>query len=143
MTGCVECGKAYIKIKPWQKYCNTKCKDAVHRRTDRYKLWEKEYMKEYKFSPVFKYNVQKQGAKRRGIDFLLTFEEWWNFWEPHWENRGTAPDNYCMARFDDTGPYVIGNVYLSTISDNCALSAGVTNIGSRDKTTGRFINEDN
>ena len=36
------------------------------------------------------YNTQKSGAKKRGIAFLLTFEQWWSVWEASgkWENRG-------------------------------------------------------
>ena len=34
-----------------------------------------------KDTPRYKYWSHIKGAKRRGISFLLTFEEWWRIWE--------------------------------------------------------------
>ena len=43
----------------------------------------------------------KFGARKRGISFLLTFDEWWKIWQDsgHWEERGTKGGQYVMARF--------------------------------------------
>ena len=59
-------------------------------------------------------------AKRRGIEFLLTFEEWLKIWmdSEHWHERGIRKYQYCMARFGDKGPYAVGNVKIITNEEN-------------------------
>jgi hypothetical protein len=60
------------------------------------------------------YNSHKYHAKRRGIGFNLTFEEWMTIWTESgkWELRGVRRGCYVMARFGDVGPYAIGNVKI-------------------------------
>lgn len=67
-----------------------------------------------------KYSVQKACAKRRGIGFYLTFEQWWNIWQQSgkWNQRGCKKGQYVMSRYNDTGPYKIGNVYIQTVESN-------------------------
>ena len=67
-----------------------------------------------------KYNCQKSKAKQRGIEFTLTFEEWWDTWEQSgkWEQRGCRKGQYVMSRYNDTGPYAIGNVFIQSCEDN-------------------------
>src|SRR5215469_18965083 len=45
-------------------------------------------------------------AKQRGIEFLLTFQEWLAIWHDSgkWAERGCKQGQYCMARFGDKGP---------------------------------------
>lgn len=71
-------------------------------------------------TPKGKYSFIKRRAKRRGIEFFLSFEEWWKLWQEsgHWEERGKKLGNYQMCRHGDEGPYSIGNVYIATISQN-------------------------
>lgn len=63
---------------------------------------------------------QKCSAQRRGIEFLLTFEEWLRIWEDsgHLHERGKFKHQYCMARFGDRGAYVVGNVFITTMEEN-------------------------
>lgn len=63
---------------------------------------------------------QKMHAKRRGVSFLLTFEEWMMIWHNSgkWEQRGRCRGQYVMGRFGDQGPYAVGNVYICTSSEN-------------------------
>lgn len=68
------------------------------------------------------YSVQKGQAKSRGIPFELTFEEWWELWEPYWDNRGKGQDNYCMGRYKDEGAYAVGNVSIITCRENRELA---------------------
>jgi len=117
-----ECGTEYDKVKPWQKFCQTKCKRRVRTLEKRESEYKAEYMPEYAKGPRFKYNVQKQTAKRRGIEFLLSFEEWWSFWEESWDKRGKTKDEMAMCRYGDKGAYEVGNVYLDTISNNSKLN---------------------
>jgi hypothetical protein len=69
------------------------------------------------------YTIQKSNSKRRGIEFLFTFEEWSQWWldTGKWEQRGKGRDKYCMQRYNDTGPYSPSNVYCGTNSENVSL----------------------
>ena len=69
------------------------------------------------------YTAQKANAKRRGVEFLFTFEEWKQWWldTGKWEERGKGRDKYCMQRYNDTGPYSPSNVYCGTNSENVSL----------------------
>lgn len=72
--------------------------------------------------PRHKFRVAKADAKRRGIPFLFTFEEWWEFWgqDDRWSRRGRGGDNLVMARNGDTGPYAPWNVHCCTYAENQA-----------------------
>lgn len=132
---CKQCNNDYTKNKPWQLYCCVGCKNKHNARYDR------EYAKEYAQTPVFKYNVHKQTAKRRGILFELSFEEWWAYWEPHWQHRGRGKGFLCMSRYGDSGSYVLGNVYINTYEEN-SKEASEKQDQLRDTNTGRFTSAD-
>jgi hypothetical protein len=77
-----------------------------------------------------KYRWHKNGAKSRGIDFLFTFEEWYDFWlqSGHWHERGKLSGQYAMARHNDIGPYQLGNVcIISNIENNSFAHKGNKN----------------
>ena len=59
-----------------------------------------------------KYDSHKRSAANRGVEFLLTFDEWWEIWEPHYENMGVGKGKMCMCRTLDAGPYAVGNVRI-------------------------------
>jgi hypothetical protein len=63
---------------------------------------------------------QRYGALQRGIQFLLSAEEWWSIWtmSGHWNARGSGRGRYCMARYNDAGPYAVGNVRIITNEEN-------------------------
>lgn len=67
-----------------------------------------------------KYQQHKRNATHRGIDFLLSFEEWLDIWEQSgkWNLRGNRPGYYVMSRNGDNGPYSIGNVYINSFENN-------------------------
>lgn len=67
-----------------------------------------------------KYHTHKAGAKSRNIDFLFTFKEWLSFWidSGKWEQRGNKAGQYCMSRFNDTGPYSKENVFIQLSAKN-------------------------
>lgn len=54
------------------------------------------------------------------IQFLLTFEQWWQVWQDSgkWEQRGIGRDAFCMARNNDVGNYEVGNVTIKTQAAN-------------------------
>jgi hypothetical protein len=63
------------------------------------------------------YWYHKGRAKQRGIKFELTFTEWKTIWRTalgkNWmKKRGRYRGQYQMARFNDQGPYAIGNVEI-------------------------------
>jgi len=66
--------------------------------------------------PRERWRVHRGHARDRGIEFTLTFEEWWKIWQDsgHWDQRGQGSNEYCMARHNDTGPYAVGNVSIIT-----------------------------
>lgn len=66
---------------------------------------------------------QRSDAKRRGIQFQISFNEWCSWWKaqlgPDWfELRGRNADNYVMARKGDKGSYKLGNVICLTMAEN-------------------------
>lgn len=64
--------------------------------------------------------TQKNNARMRGIEFLLTYDEWLKEWQDSGvlELRGRGRNQYCMARFGDKGPYAVGNVKIILHGDN-------------------------
>ncbi len=76
-------------------------------------------------TPKGVYITQRENARRRGIDFLFTFEQWVKWWTkrlgPDWfSKRGRHANEYVMARKGDKGPYAVWNVVCVTASRNCA-----------------------
>lgn len=63
---------------------------------------------------------QKRNARRRGIEFHLTFDEWLSIWEEsgHLAERGIRKGQYQMARIGDCGAYCVGNVSIMTSDSN-------------------------
>jgi hypothetical protein len=82
----------------------------------------REYEKEFIKTPKGKYSVQKRKAKRRGIEWQLTFEDWWEIWQQSgkWEERGWGKYKYAMCRHGDSGPYSRENVFIDTNAGNLA-----------------------
>ena len=66
------------------------------------------------------YMEQRNGAKRRGIDWRFTLATWWRCWQDSecWRLRGRGGDSFVMARFGDVGPYSVDNVYFTTGREN-------------------------
>lgn len=81
---------------------------------------------------IFKklYTQQKSNAKHRGIEFLLTLDQWKSIWvaSGQWERRGRGIGKYCMCRNNDCGAYELGNVFIDLNTRN--ISDG--NIGKPD-----------
>lgn len=75
-----------------------------------------DYVRNYQKSPRGKFVIQRANANRRGVDWELSFDKWWEIWEKSgkWEQRGRQAGGYVMARIKDTGAYVVGNVKIAT-----------------------------
>lgn len=74
-----------------------------------------------------KFNNHKYSAKKRGIGFNFTLEEWCQWWEqnlgPDWfVLRGQGKDKYCMGRKGDVGSYHIDNVICISHSENSKMA---------------------
>lgn len=70
------------------------------------------------------YHFQKGGAKKRGIDWQLTFEQWLNWWisTGHINEKGRQKGKFCMSRKGDIGPYSLENIFCQLHSDNTSQS---------------------
>ena len=64
------------------------------------------------------YTVQRIGAKRRGIDWQFTYEEWLAWWGDDFDKRGIRKGELCMARYNDVGAYHPNNVRKATHEEN-------------------------
>jgi hypothetical protein len=66
------------------------------------------------------YTYQRQAAKKRGIEWAISLEEWLRVWidSGKWGLRGVGKGRYCMARNNDTGPYKVGNVSIQLCTTN-------------------------
>ena len=69
-----------------------------------------------------KYNRQRVGARHRGIEFNITFDEWYNLFLHHGVDKNDiekiSKDQLCLCRNNDCGPYSLDNVYVATRSKN-------------------------
>jgi hypothetical protein len=70
-------------------------------------------------APIAKFRSQRNAANWRGIEWRLTFAEWWRVWQESgkWAQRARAT-GYVMARHGDRGPYAIGNIKIITAGQN-------------------------
>jgi hypothetical protein len=89
-------------------YCSLKCRDRAARK--RTFAWRK--------TPRGQFIAQRDNAKRRGIEWQFTFEQWIEWWGNDLSKRGRKADDLCMARFGDKGPYAPGNCFKQTMKEN-------------------------
>ena len=69
------------------------------------------------------YHSHRGSAKKRGIPFHFSFEEWVHWWESelggNWlQLRGCRRGQYVMARLGDKGAYENGNVKCVLVEAN-------------------------
>jgi len=69
--------------------------------------------------------AQKHGAKRRGIEWRLTFDQWLDWWGDDIYQRGTGAMSLQMQRPHDKGAYEIGNIVKGHPKDNVRTSCNV------------------
>lgn len=70
-------------------------------------------------TPLVAYCKQKRRAAQRGIEWELTFPQWWSIWDAsgHWADRGKG-QGFVMCRVGDVGAYAVGNVFIATGRQN-------------------------
>lgn len=61
---------------------------------------------------------QRNGARRRGIRWELTFDQWLTWWGADLARRGQSPESLHLQRVADTGPYALGNIRKGHPRDN-------------------------
>lgn len=70
-----------------------------------------------------KWLQQKAVARKRNVEFKLSFFQWYDWWLSHgidkaepskWRGYNTP----AMGRYSDIGPYELGNIYLTTVGEN-------------------------
>jgi hypothetical protein len=64
------------------------------------------------------YKAQRANARRRGIAWDLTFDQWLAWWGADLVRRGVGPDRLQMQRIGDAGPYALGNIRKGYPRDN-------------------------
>ena len=78
----------------------------------------------YYRTPIGAYGSQRANAQRRGIEWQLNLQEWWQIWQASgkWSDRGR--DGFVMCRHGDLGPYALGNVFIGTSAENASTRKG-------------------
>lgn len=78
-------------------------------------------MRSLRANGAFKaYQHQLHTANVRGIKFEMLFSEWVSVWKASgkFSERGRGKGKYCMARLNDEGGYVVGNVHIDLNENN-------------------------
>ncbi len=124
---CENCKAPIVGRRSHAKYCSDACgnKVRVARFTQSAEGKARKIMlqRERRATLEGKYQAHKEGAGERGIEFKLTFDEWWGLWEPHWIDKRIGV--VCMCRFNDEGAYELGNVRIDTWQNNIREAKGL------------------
>lgn len=67
-----------------------------------------------------RWREQRYNSAKRDIPFMIPLPDWLAFWiaSGHYHQRGRRRGDYVMARFNDVGPYAIGNIKIVRVEDN-------------------------
>jgi len=109
---------------PHRPKCKTNwCRNVAARgRTECSKCRQRRFAREHPFA--YHYNALKQNARRRGIRFALTAEEFRRLWEDHpekWAEKAT-PGTVCEWQIDRIDPR------LGYTFDNCRVISKQRNV---------------
>ncbi|MNL17341.1 hypothetical protein D3C87_1384300 [compost metagenome] len=124
---CINCGQEVVNKRVDAIYCSNKCGNVI--RQSRYVPSDKSKEAVLKNQRIRRSTVQgkfkahKESAKQRGIEFKLTFDEWWVLWKPHWKDK--LQGELCMCRNEDKGAYELGNVRIDTWANNIREARGL------------------
>lgn len=110
---------------------------------------QQERSRKWRATPAGKYSEHKRFARQRGVEFKLTFDEWWAIWKEsgHFAKRGNRHGCYVMCRRGDEGAYAVGNVFIGKFERNFADGRAakrwpdVKRKHTRKTTTVRFADE--
>lgn len=87
------------------------------------------------------YRQQKNTAYWRGIEWEISFKDWWEIWQQSgkWGERGRTKGCYVMARYGDVGPYKVGNVVIQTHGENATTAQAHAKKDRQPETKGVFL----
>lgn len=68
--------------------------------------------------PLARFHANRIQAGKRGIEWKLSFDDWWTIWEPHYHLRGHGHGKMNLCRSGDQGAYEVGNVRIDTFQAN-------------------------
>jgi hypothetical protein len=68
------------------------------------------------------YSQQKYRAKKRGIGFNLSFDQWWDIWKESGCYPARGRNGYVMHRKGDRGEYEVGNVEIISATENFRIA---------------------
>ena len=106
----------YERTKQWRKDNPERQKALRAAAYKRNKKKERAQQQAYDRTPRGRFVEHKKNARLRGVEFVMSFDEWWTIWEPHWEGRGVG--KLVMCRTGDKGAYEVGNVRIDSQSNN-------------------------
>lgn len=69
-------------------------------------------------TPMQCFRQQRANARRRDIDFYLTFDEWWAIWKESGLYHLRGRRGFVMHRNGDEGAYEVGNVEIVSATEN-------------------------
>lgn len=130
MKLCPECGQE-VTGRADRVFCSTKCGNrvrnrkhhALHKDSPEWKEDQKARNKRHRMKPEGRYMMHKHRAKQSGIEFNISFADWFSLWEPYLNlNDGVR---YCMCRTGDKGAYEVGNVRIDTAANNNREARGL------------------
>jgi hypothetical protein len=107
---------AYERTKLWRKANPEKAREHRNAAYQRNKDKERAQQQAYDLTPKGRFVAHKKNARRRGVEFDMSFDEWWTIWESHWDGRGMG--KLVMCRTCDEGAYEVGNVRIDSQSNN-------------------------
>jgi hypothetical protein len=129
--------KRSVQRKEWksknQEKVKQRMKEFFERNPNYNKEWKsknadhvKEYEKEYKATPRHPFNYYKRGAKVRGIDFRITFEEFLLFWNKPCHYCGDDIQTAGLDRIDNGVGYLLNNIVPCCTVCNFAKASRAT-----------------
>lgn len=124
MPTCKQCRKEFTGKRKDAQYCSQTCGNNFRNQKARklkaddptFQALKRDQADKDRNTPYGKYVQHKHRAKQSGVAFNLTFNQWWNIWKPHWDERGLG--KLVMCRLRDSGAYEVGNVRIDTQANN-------------------------
>ena len=70
----------------------------------------------------YRFGKHKRDSSKRGIDFKLSLDEWYNWWLQQGIDKNIPSklnkNTLCMCRYNDQGAYELNNIYCASLSQN-------------------------
>lgn len=77
------------------------------------------HLLKYRPRPYYVYLRQRLNALQRGIEWSLSFGQWWMFWEDsgQWENHGRGFNKFVLTRKNYKKGFHLDNVEIAVFSE--------------------------